>query len=237
MCCDSAHKTLPALTGAAYLHVATDAPSVFSAHAKTALAMFGSTSPSYLILQSLDRVNAWLAAEGHTAFRETVERLARVKTALASRGGDCVCDEPLKLTVRPKVYGYRGDELAALLRERGVECEFADPDHVVLMPSPFGGDPAFLTDVFGDIDRRDPVTEAPPMPHVCETAMSPHEALLSPQETLAIDQAVGRVLAVPTVSCPPAVPVVMGGERIDDAAKAAFSYYGIHSCTVVREDI
>ena len=60
LCCDSAHKTLPVLTGGAYLHLG---PSVQADEAavRNALALFGSTSPSYLILQSLDAANAVLA--------------------------------------------------------------------------------------------------------------------------------------------------------------------------------
>ena len=49
LCCDSAHKTLPVLTGGAYLHIAVNAPGLFAEQAKSALALFGSTSPSYLI--------------------------------------------------------------------------------------------------------------------------------------------------------------------------------------------
>ena len=64
ICCDSAHKTLPVLTGGAYMHVSKDAPNIFRENAKEALALFGSTSPSYLILQSLDRATAYLA-EGY----------------------------------------------------------------------------------------------------------------------------------------------------------------------------
>jgi arginine/lysine/ornithine decarboxylase len=60
-CCDSAHKTLPVLTGGAYLHIAKNAPERYARDAKRAMALFGSTSPSYLILQSLDRANAYLA--------------------------------------------------------------------------------------------------------------------------------------------------------------------------------
>ena len=57
MCCSSAHKTLPALTGASYLHVKYP----LSAQAvKAALAAFASTSPSYLILASLDKLNPYL---------------------------------------------------------------------------------------------------------------------------------------------------------------------------------
>ena len=62
-CCDSAHKTLPVLTGGAYLHVSKNAPASLMRQAKTALATFGSTSPSYLTLASLDAANAisWTA--------------------------------------------------------------------------------------------------------------------------------------------------------------------------------
>ena len=56
MCCDSAHKTLPVLTGGAYLHVTKE----FAGGVKDAMALFGSTSPSYLILQSLDMANRFL---------------------------------------------------------------------------------------------------------------------------------------------------------------------------------
>ena len=57
MCCDSAHKTLPVLTGGAYLHVAKGAMAAYEAEARHSLAVFGSSSPSYLILQSLDPVS------------------------------------------------------------------------------------------------------------------------------------------------------------------------------------
>ena len=52
--CDSAHKTLPVLTGGAYLHISKSAPAALREDAKAALALFGSTSPSYLTLASLD---------------------------------------------------------------------------------------------------------------------------------------------------------------------------------------
>lgn len=62
MCCDSAHKTLAALTGGAYLHISKNAAQ-FADGAKDALALFASTSPSYLTLCSLDKLNAYLATD------------------------------------------------------------------------------------------------------------------------------------------------------------------------------
>ena len=58
VCADSAHKTLPVLTGGAYLHVSRGAPEIIKREAENALFLFGSTSPSYLILSSLDKANA-----------------------------------------------------------------------------------------------------------------------------------------------------------------------------------
>ena len=47
LCCDSAHKTLPVLTGGAYLHISHNSPSIYVSNACHAMSMFGSTSPSY----------------------------------------------------------------------------------------------------------------------------------------------------------------------------------------------
>ena len=75
LCCDSAHKTLPVLTGGAYLHIAKTAPASLAENGKTALALFGSTSPSYLTLCSLDQCNRYLA-EGYPArLQETAAQL------------------------------------------------------------------------------------------------------------------------------------------------------------------
>ena len=62
-CCDSGHKTLPVLTGGAYLHLGPKAPVREESTVRSALALFGSTSPSYLILQSLDACNRLLSTD------------------------------------------------------------------------------------------------------------------------------------------------------------------------------
>jgi arginine/lysine/ornithine decarboxylase len=56
-----------------------------------------------------------------------------------------------------------------------------------------------------------------------------------PFEEIPVEESLGCILAGPSVSCPPAVPIVLCGERIDEAALRLFRYYGIESCQVVRE--
>ena len=79
MCCDSAHKTLPVLTGGAYLHIAGSAPEVFKERAKDSLSLFGSTSPSYLLLQSLDAMNAYIDDSYKKDLTELVVKISEIK--------------------------------------------------------------------------------------------------------------------------------------------------------------
>ena len=64
--------------------------------------------------------------------------------------------------------------------------------------------------------------------------MTVRQAMLANSERLPAGQCLGRILAVPTVGCPPAVPILVCGERIDAHAIACFDYYGIDHCYVVK---
>ena len=237
ICCDSAHKTLPVLTGGAYLHISRNAPMELAAQAKRALAMFGSTSPSYLILQSLDAANRVLAGGYGEELTVLSERVADCRARLEAHGYVCAGDEPIKLTICPKSYGYTGTALAQYLREQGIECEFADPDYLVLMftPATTEADLSRLTDALLALPRRESITAQPPAMGRPERVMSVRDAALSPCETVPAAKSVGRILAAATVGCPPAVPIVVSGERIDESAAAQFAYYGMESCVVVKK--
>ena len=68
----------------------------------------------------------------------------------------------------------------------------------------------------------------------CKQVMSLRQAMLSPAETLPVEQCLDRILAAPSVGCPPAVPIVVCGEQIDARAIKLMRYYGISHCTVVK---
>ena len=235
--CSSAHKTLPVLTGGAYLHVGNAVKEEFAPRAKEALALFGSTSPSYLILQSLDAANLYLKdhKERLSAFlpllREAKTRIAREKKELRFVGS-----EPMKLTLAPKDFGYTGFELATFLKERNIRPEFYDPDFVVLMPTPENGAEALekLTEALCALPERAPIADRPPRLPRAERVIRIREATFAPGEKLPVEQCLGRILRDPGVSCPPAVPILMCGERINGEAIEAMKYYGITSCSVVK---
>ncbi len=237
MCCDSAHKTLPVLTGGAYLHISKNADSMLSQKAKTALSLFASTSPSYLILQSLDKCNEYLDNGYKERLSAFIEKVSVLKEKLKNNGYTLRGDEPLKITISAKPYGYTGFELAEKLREKNIECEFSDPDFLVLMLSPSMNECDLLEiecALLG-IEKREEISDTPPLFIKPEKVMSVREAMLSLSKTVDVRDSVGKVLATSNVSCPPAVPIVVSGERISESALSVFSYYGIEECEIVAE--
>lgn len=238
ICCDSAHKTLPVLTGGAYLHISKDTGFGFAQGAKEAMSFFGSTSPSYIILQSLDGVNPLL----ENGYREKIayftEKLSMLKAGMVKSGWDVCPSDPLRLTVDPRSRGYTGTGLAEELRNRGIECEYSDPEYLVMMLTPCNGR--------RDIDRiENAIAGVPVLPAVQRKsfsltipgrAMSIRQAVLAESCLTAVEDSVGKIAAEPAVSCPPAVPVAVSGEIITARAAEVMKHYGIDRIkTVVNE--
>ncbi len=235
LCCDSAHKTLPVLTGGGYLHISPSAPAMLREQAEAAMALFASTSPSYLILQSLDAANGYLAADYEARLASFATEISALKQRLTARGYSLMGDEPLKLTIAPKGYGYTGTALAALLEQQGLVCEFCDPDFLVLMLTPELGSSGLsrLEAALTALPRQEAVDQAPPALPTPVRQCTLRQALFSPARELPTAECLGKVLAQATIACPPAIPVVVCGEVIDEAAIACLKYYGIDTCRVM----
>ena len=230
LCCDSAHKTLPVLTGGAYLHIARDAPAAFADGARDAMALFGSTSPSYLTLQSLDLCNRYLSEGYPEKLRQTARALEALRSELRANGWIVEKSDPLRLTLR-----VDGFAMAERLRLGGVEPEHADRDYAVLMVTPENTEEGLqrIAKAMGrtDLPVRDPVRQAPIPPTI---VCSVREAMLSPQKTIPVEAAESRICGAPTVSCPPAIPIVVPGERIGPQEIALLRQHGMENVRVIR---
>ena len=236
LACDSAHKTLPVLTGGAYLHISKTAPAAFRENARAALALFGSTSPSYLTLASLDLCSRYLSENYPARLAEAVRRLEALGKTISANGWQVEPSDPLRLTLRAPS-GLTGLDLADRLRRGGAECEYADRDFLVLMTTPENGpeDLARVSAALGE--NRAPAAPAVSLPLAKgERVLSIREALFAPQESVPAEESLGRVCGAPTVGCPPAVPIAVSGERIGPEALALFRYYGVKRVDVLKSE-
>lgn len=257
MCCDSAHKTLPVVTGGAYLHLGENAPVQEEAAVRGALALFGSTSPSYLILQSLDACNRQLTESYPAGLQRCCARLAALRGELnaAAQAAGCPVPlaldgpgrEPLKLTLDAAALGMTGTALADALRGGQLECEYADPRYVVLMFTPCNPpqDYARLRTVLrqclhglpaagGLLQPEELAGEFVALAQQARAHCTIRQAVFAPQERIPVQQALGRICAMPTVSCPPAIPIAVSGEEITPAALELMQRYGVTEVSVLR---
>ncbi len=230
---DSAHKTLPVLTGGAYMHISENAPESIENDGKRALLMFGSTSPSYLILESLDKVNDILDP---SYFRETVKEVEEIRKELMSAGYRLYGDEPLKVTIDLRKSALRGEEFSGLLRAKNIECEYADPDFLVTMWSPCNVFPEdakrFISACSEYINeyrkKREYITGLSfSFPKVIK---QPYELVFCNHRRMEREDLNknGQCIAADTViNCPPAISPIVCGEAVDENTLKILEYYGL----------
>lgn len=231
----SAHKTLPVLTGGAWLHI-TD-PTLADG-AKEAMALFGSTSPSYPIMASLDLARAWLEEQGHTAFGALEQRIATIRTLAIELGltvPQGLCD-PTRLTLCTARLGISGTDAAEHFRQWNIEPEYADGAYVVFISTPFNSDEDFkrLEAALRALPQKTPLSLTHAVPTLPQAVLSPRQALFSAREEVFLTDAVGRIAAETACPCPPGVPVVMPGEKITHEIIDFLHRYGFFSIKVVK---
>lgn len=235
MTADSAHKTLPCLTGGGYLHISGAAPKLFSERGKEMMSLFGSSSPSYLILDSLDLCNLHIEREKERAHR-VFEKTAELKSALSGLGYIIKESDLMRITIDANACGYSGSELAEEFRKNGVESEFSDFGHTVLLFStaqPFE-DFGKILKAAEKIRRLPPITAKAPIIVRAKSVMSPREAVFGQTEIIDAKKSVGRICADISTPCPPCVPLVMAGEEINGEAAEMLVRYGVRKIRTVK---
>ena len=237
MCCDSAHKTLPCYTGGAMLHISQNAPKGFVECSKLMMSLFASTSPSYLIMQSLDLCAEYLAGDYSAALAQTAARTELCKRRLNDMGWRTIGDERCKITIASAERGVSGDDLGDILRKNKIEPEYTDPDLVVLMTTPFNTEEDFarLESAMADIPRRegtdlsfDGIPEA-------VVRLPIRQAAFSLQHEISVDQAEGRICGMTVTSCQPSVPIAVSGEEITAEIIDILKRYGVYKISVLGD--
>lgn len=233
LCCDSLHKTMPALTGAALLHT-SDAK--YCPQMKGAMTVFGSTSPNYLIMLSIDSTAAFLMQDGAERIQQTVTRCEKLRQKAREKGFVLPqhCD-PMRLTLPLAGTGWDAQNFRKLLRKHKIMEEYLSDSGCVLLFSPFNREEDFKrTEALLDevLIQNQPFTAFPIVPS--EKVMSLREAFLSPKESVPVEKAEGRIAAQVKITCPPGIPLVMPGERLHKEIIKILKNSGIFVIDVVK---
>ncbi len=233
---DSAHKTLPCLTGGAYLHINKNTPKIFSERAKEMMSLFGSSSPSYLILDSLDLCNRHIALEKEKALN-IMDKIKGLKADLSHIGYTLRKSDLMRITIDAEDYGYSGFDLYEKFADNNIVCEYADQKYAVML---FSTDQP-LSDFTKILAVAKKIPKMPPMQGekvyvpVPKSVIPLSKAVFSNTELIPISQAENKICGAITAPCPPCVPVVMPGEIFTAEAVKALKAWGVEKARVVRE--
>ena len=245
----SLHKTLPAPSQTALLHESAGwpgpRPGLPVATVAEAVGQFQTSSPSWMLLALMDEAVGWLEASGADAYRKLLGSMEQLRMPADNPPGLTVLGEvqvptgfrkdPTRLVLHAR---QQGTLLSTLLwRKHGIAVEMADPDHVVLITTPFhtGEDFQYLSTALAGVMpglRQD--VASPPEPALSPKPVLPPEPILPPEQVLPLAQAlcrprervpltgaVGRIAAAPVVPYPPGIAAIVPGERYDAALVAS----------------
>jgi arginine decarboxylase len=230
---NSVHKLGGSLTQSAILHLGSER--IDERIVDRSVTLIETTSPSALLAGSLDGARRQSAIHGAELLEETIDSLEWLRREVRALPGFDVLGEeiaeargvhawdPLRLSIDVRGTGARGQEIAALLRERhDVWLELYAENVMVAV---FG-----MGERAGETGRRllaaladaaeslagegvpgRPFASLPPW---TEPEMTPRQAFLGPQEIVPFAEAEGRIAAESLAAYPPGVPNVLPGERL-----------------------
>lgn len=223
----SAHKTLPAMGQSALLFASGTDPD----RVRRTASIFGSSSPSYPMLASVDLARDWLLGEGKWEYRRAACRVYEFRQAFPSLK-DGLSLDPCRLTLKVK----NGPAFAAALEERGIFPEMEDGGHVVFICTAQDDDGDFYRLEQALVELRDRMGDCPPLPAppVPERVISLREALFAPGRSCLLKDCGGKISACQIAPYPPGVPVAAPGERISKKELAYLEKIGYNMLSEVR---
>lgn len=219
----SAHKTLSALTGAAWIHrLSAD---MADEAVRSRLNLLLSTSPSWLLLGSLDLARLEMETAGFRLLGQAIARAQQLAADIEANTGFVVWQppaaaglrqDPLKICLLTGPMGYIGWKVADHLANKGIHVEMAKYNSILLMLTvgDAEADHTPLVKALQELPQQRPLPEPPAQPPIPPLILRPRQAYLAPTRWMAAREAQGKVAARPVYAYPPGIPLVHPGELI-----------------------
>jgi len=225
----SAHKTLPAMGQTALLFTNGMEPE----RVRQMASVYGSSSPSYPMMASLDAARQWLVDGGAEEYNRTARRVAGLRKKFPSlKENPALSLDPCRFTLKVK----NGPAFTKQLESRGIYPEMEDGGHVILICTVQDSDEDFarLEQVLEEL--RDQMGDCPPIPapptptHI----ISPRQALFAPSILRTLKDCENEISSSQIAPYPPGVPVVAPGEQITKKELAYLQQIGYNMLSEVR---
>jgi arginine/lysine/ornithine decarboxylase len=230
----SSHKTLPSFTQTAYLHVCEN---VDIEKVDFYVSSFLSTSPSYMLMSSMDYGRYYLEDYGRQAYGELIDRTNKYREKLNKLQWLHVLGEDkesyyaidLSRFVINVKNGLSGHKLLDYLRSRKIQCEMSDASNVVLIFSPFNGEEDFEL-LYKAVEECNPeelkddriyIKDV----YIPEVKLLPHEVMERKKIKVDMESSKGKICGNAVVPYPPGVPILNLGEIIDTTSLNMIRYY------------
>ena len=225
----SQHKTMDALTQAASLHLGECR--ITPEEMRRALAMTETTSPSYLLMASLDwsvymaKRRDWTGQVARCiALEEKIEAIEGLRVFHDPVGIGVFERDRTRIVIDTTGRGYGGYEAQTYLEQHNIYLEMADARRLVLITTP-NDEPVWyeqLLETLTALPKRAPRKTKHSGEEVRfaanEQRMTIREATFSPTQTVELTKAAGCTCAEAIGIYPPGIALVMPGEVIDQCA-------------------
>lgn len=219
MAVQSTHKLLGALTQASMLHV--QGPRVDRVRLRKRLQLVQSTSPSYLLMASLDAARWQMETEGQASLEKAIRAAADGAQRLKEIAGLQLlpADDLLKWTIGVTELGLTGTDAYRILQEEHkMTLELSDPYNVLAVLT-YADGPRQVDRLVTALSKLAPGAErlaVPPYtaPPVGRAAIPLHAAFDLPSVTVPLREAAGKVAAEMVIPYPPGIPLVLPGEEL-----------------------
>ncbi len=226
----STHKLVGSMTQSSTLFINGDR--VNPKRVKAVLNLTQTTSPSYLLLASLDIARKQIASEGRQLLDRTLHLTRWIRNRIKRLGGaklldqvekipGCVALDPTKIVLNVRNWGLSGFEAERILREDyKIQVEMADLYNIILLISISDNirTVEYLWKSLENIPKRYPRKNVyrycPPPPPIPEMCLSPREAFYAETEELRLQEAEGEISAETITAYPPGIPLICAGEKI-----------------------
>ena len=249
----STHKTLPALTQTALIHIHKDYK--YREKLRKYLTMFQTSSPSYILMASIDSAMHWYVEEGREAYKKYLSNLKKLRGAFSTQLKNLKLIDPQdvfdydisKVLISARECSINGEELhKKLLKKYHIQSEMVSAGYVLFMTSVADKEEDYhrfleaVLEIDGELESASMKKNNEDSMGKPKALMPIYEAVEKKKKSLPLPESMGEISASYVYIYPPGIPLLTPGEKISERCVRCLQDYldeglDVHGLTKERE--